>query len=237
MKIKESQIEDIFVTSPELLKTILKLDDDPKLLGRQIVIPSGRLDMLYAYKTELLLIELKIVAYRAKFIRQILDYKNDLFNFQQDGKLVNGEIVPFLVLPNIDKTDLRTVEKNGIKCCEYNPEDILKYFYNEKLKPITSFIELKPIDIGIWNIHLINLFIYDLQHTNSIKELQSIYKGSSKTLYNKIKFASELGLVIWMPNKDYIELSELGKEYVVSADKLFQTQISDKQIKLGSAYK
>ena len=123
MKIKESQIEDIFVTSPELLKTILKLDDDPKLLGRQIVIPSGRLDMLYAYKTELLLIELKIVAYRAKFIRQILDYKNDLFNFQQDGKLVNGEIVPFLVLPNIDKTDLRTVEKNGFNHYRLKPVD------------------------------------------------------------------------------------------------------------------
>ncbi|MDR2601090.1 MAG: hypothetical protein LBC53_01355 [Spirochaetaceae bacterium] len=159
------------VTSPELLKTILNLDEDPKLLGRQITIPSGRLDMLYAYKTTLLLIELKIAAFHGKFIRQILDYKNDLLKFQQDGKLINGDIIPFLILPNIDRNNLHTVEQNGIKCCEYNPEDVLSYFYNEKLKPITSFIELKPIDIGIWNIHLINKFIYELQHTNSVKEL------------------------------------------------------------------
>jgi hypothetical protein len=55
-------------------------------------------------------------------------------------------------------------------------------------------------------------------------------------LYNKIKFASELGLVIWTPNKDYIELSKLGKEYVASVDNLFQDQTSDKQIGLLRNY-
>jgi hypothetical protein len=236
MEIKESQIEDILTASPELAKTILKLDDEPKFLGRQIIIPSGRLDMLYAYNTELLLVELKITSFHAKFIPQILNYKNDLLNFQQEGKLIKGDIIPFLILPRIDKNNLRTVEKNGIRCYEYNPEDILKYFYSEKLKPITSFIELKPIDVGIWNIHLINKFIFELQDTNSVKELQDRYNGASKTLYNKIKFASELGLVIWMPNRDYIELSELGKEYVMSADKRFLMRLSDTQINLLRNY-
>jgi hypothetical protein len=236
MEIKESQIEDILVASPELAKIILKLEDEPKFLGRQITIPSGRLDMLYAYNTELLLVELKITAFHVKFIHQILNYKNDLFNFQQEGKLIKGDIIPFLILPSIDKNDLKTLEKNGIRCREYNPEDILKYFYTEKLKPITSFIELRPIDIGIWNIHLINKFVFELQDTNSVKELQDRYNGSSKTLYNKIKFASELGIVIWMPNRDYIGLSELGKEYVMSADKRFLMRLSDKQINLLRNY-
>jgi hypothetical protein len=236
MEIRESQIEDILVTSPELTKNILNLDEDPKLIGRQIILPSGRLDMLYTYRTTLLLLELKIVAFQRKFIQQILNYKNDLYDFQQNGKLISGNIIPFLVLPKFNNNNLKIAEKNGIKCCEYHPENILKYFYSEKLKPITSFVELKPIDIGIWNIHLINKFIFKLQQTNSVQELQNRYDGTSKTLYNKIKFAHELGLISWRPNKDSIELTEFGKEYVDATDKTFLNQLSDKQIILLRNY-
>ena len=38
-------------------------------------------------------------------------------------------------------------------------------------------------------------------------KLQELFGGSIKTLYNKIKFANELRLVIWTPNKDSIELT------------------------------
>jgi len=58
MNIRETQIEDIMVSSPALMKQTLKLDEEPRLIGRQIVVPSGRLDMLYAYRKDLFLIEL-----------------------------------------------------------------------------------------------------------------------------------------------------------------------------------
>jgi hypothetical protein len=232
MEIRESQIEDILVALPELTKNILKLDEEPKLIGRQIILPSGRLDMLYAYRTTLLLIELKIVDFQSKFVQQLLNYQKDLIDFQHEGTLINGEIIPYLILPKINNTNLQIVESNGIKCYEYNPEDILKCFYSEKLRPITSFVGLKPIDIGIWNIHLVNKFIFELKNTDSIKKLQYRYDGSSRTLYNKIKFANELGLLIWSPNKDYIRLSELGEKYVDAASNVFLNQLSDKQISL-----
>ena len=52
MDIRETQIEDILVSAPVLTKKILNLDDEPRLIGRQILIPSGRLDLLYTYQTK-----------------------------------------------------------------------------------------------------------------------------------------------------------------------------------------
>lgn len=232
MEIRETQIEDILVTTPYITKKILNLDDDPKLVGRQMILPSGRLDMLYAYQNNFLLIELKIVSFQKKFINQVLDYKNDLVEFQNIGKLFKGEIIPCLLLPKIDYKNKKIIENEGIKCFEYSPEEVLKYFYNEKLRPITSFVEIKPIDIGIWNIHLINSFIYNLLQTNSIQELRNLYNGSQKTLYNKIKFANELNLINWTPNGDYIELSKLGKKYVNAKDVESTDRLSEEQVTL-----
>ena len=79
--------------------------------------------------------------------------------------------------------------------------------YCTKREPIASLAEKKPIDIGIWNLHLVHEFIYFLTQTKSLKKLQELFSGSIKTLYNKIKFANELRLVIWTPNKDSIELT------------------------------
>lgn len=105
----------------------------------------------------------------------------------------------------------------------------IHYFYSEKLRPITYFSELKPIDIGIWNIHLIHKFIYFLTETNSVKELQLRTEGSPKSLYNKIKFSCELGLINWVPNGDYIALSKLGENYVDAKDEYFEHILSEKQ--------
>jgi hypothetical protein len=152
--------------------------------------------------------------------------------FQQQGKLVQGYIQPFLLLPEINKSNKKTVEAEGILCEEYNPETVLKYFYSEKLRPITSFVENKPIDIGIWNIHLINKFIYHLDKIKSIKELQIEVAGSPKSLYNKIKFADELGLLIWNSKNDYIALSEIGKKYIFAKDDYFKDTLSEEQAKI-----
>ncbi|MDR1180411.1 MAG: hypothetical protein LBL13_00315 [Bacteroidales bacterium] len=229
MEIRETQIEDILISSPILMKETLKLEDEPRLIGRQIIVPSGRLDMLYTYRKDLFLIELKVAAFQKKFIRQVIGYRDDLQLFQQQGKLIQGNIQPFLLLPEISDSNRQAAENEGVLCEKYNPETILKYFYNDKLKPISAFVNIKPIDIGIWNIHLINKFIYHVGQTNSIKELQHIIKGSPKTLYNKIKFADELGLLNWSSKNDYIALSETGKRYVSAKDAYFEDKLSEEQ--------
>lgn len=236
MEIRETQIEDILISSPTLAKEILGLDEEPRLIGRQIIVPSGRLDMLYAYQKDLYLIELKVAAFQKKFIQQVLDYKKDLHLYQQQGKLVAGNIQPFLLLPKITESNRKIAEGEGIICEEFNPEKVLNYFYSEKLRPITSFVDIKPIDIGIWNIHLIHKFIYKIIFTNSINELQKEVDGSNKTLYNKIRFANELGLINWVPNNDHISLSRLGHEYVEAKDEYFENTLSDQQAKLLKEY-
>jgi hypothetical protein len=232
MEVRETQIEDILISSPALMKDTLRLDEEPRLIGRQIIVPSGRLDMLYAYQKDLFLIELKVATFQKKFVQQVVNYRNDLRLFQEQGKLIQGYIQPFLLLPEVSISNKKIAETDGVLCEEYNPETILKYFYSEKLRPITSFVENKPIDIGIWNIHLINKFIYIVEKINSIKELQNEVTGSPKSLYNKIKFANELGLLIWNSKNDYIALSELGKNYVYSKDDYFTDTLSEGQAKL-----
>jgi hypothetical protein len=228
MEIRETQIEDVLVSSPGLTKKILNLEDEPRLIGRQIIVPSGRLDMLYAHKTKLLLLELKVSAFQKKFIQQVLEYKQDLLNFQNTGRLLQGEIEPYLLCPSLNNLQRKLGLNEGVICFDYKPEEILNYFY-QNLRPIASFVEIKPMDIGIWNLHLIHKFIYELNETSSVKALQSKVEGSKKTLYNKLKFANELRLIDWMPNKDHITLSELGKRYVDARDNNFQDRLSERQ--------
>lgn len=232
MEIREKQIEDILVSSPALVQKTFGLDEEPRLIGRQIIVPSGRLDMLYTYQKELFLIELKVASFQKRFIKQVLDYKNDLKQFQKQGKLIDGEIIPFLLMPHTTNNNRDEIEAKGILLQEYNPEEILDFYYSERLRPITTFSELKPVDVGIWNIHLINKFIYHLRETNSIKELQSIVGGSSKTLYNKIRFSNELGLLNWSKKGDYIALTELGEMYIAAKDKYLEDKLSEGQATL-----
>ena len=232
MEIRETQIEDILISSPALMKDTLRLDEEPRLIGRQIVVPSGRLDMLYAYQKDLFLIELKVASFQKKFVQQVINYRDDLLLFQRQGKLIQGYIQPFLLLPEFNNSNKKNAENEGVLCEQYNPETILKYFYSEKLRPITSFVENKPIDIGIWNIHLIHKFIYFIDRINSIKELQNEIGGSPKSLYNKIKFADELGLLVWNSRNDYIALSEIGKKYIAAKDDYFKDTLSEEQAKI-----
>lgn len=232
MEIRENQIEDILVSSPSLMQKMMGLEEEPRLIGRQIVVPSGRLDMLYAYQKDLFLIELKVANFQKRFIKQVLDYKNDLLRFQNQGKLIQGYIQPFLMLPKVSPAGRTETEAKGVLIQEYDPEEVLNFFYNEKLRPITFFSEYKPIDIGIWNIHLINKYIYFLLETNSIKKLHELVGGASKTLYNKIKFSNELGLINWSKNNDYISLSKLGERYVEAKDEFFGDNLSEEQVSI-----
>ena len=231
IEVRESQIEDVFVNSPNLVKRILTLEDDPRLLVRQMITPSGRLDLLYVYQATLLLIELKIGGFNRGFLEQVLRYKNDLKQYQANGKLLKGDIQPYLLCTFASEHQSKTAFESGVTCVIYNPKDVLQYFY-QNLKPVASFVDIKPIDIGIWNIHLIHDLIYLLDKTNSVSKLQSLVAGSSKTLYNKIRFARELRLIEWEPNKDVILLTNLGREYVKHKDSILPERLSDAQAEL-----
>lgn len=66
--------------------------------------------------------------------------------------------------------------------------------------------------------------------------MQSLVGGSPKTLYNKIRFANELGLVNWSKNGDYIALTKLGEQYVSAKDKYLEDTLSENQVKIIKDY-
>jgi hypothetical protein len=231
MEIREAQIEDVLVNAPTLTKRILKLDDEPRLLVRQMILPSGRLDMLYTYRSDLLLIELKVVPFQLKFVKQVLGYKTDLLQYQNQKQLIYGEIQSYLLCTSFTESQKNAAHTSGVICAEYNPEEVLQYFY-QNLKPIATFVEKKPIDIGIWNIHLIHDFIYLLEQTDSVDNLRTLVGGSARTLYNKIKFANELRLVNWEPHRDKIYLTPFGEEYVKRKDLILTQRLSEGQAEL-----
>lgn len=231
LEVRESQIEDILVGASVLTRRLLNLKDEPRLLIRQMILPSGRLDLLYAYQTKLLLIELKAVEFKRDFLDQVLSYKSDLLGYQQKGNLLQGDIEPYLLCTDATSTQELLATQSGVKLMRYNPQEIFDFFY-KSFKPIAFFTGIKPIDIGIWNLHLVHEFIYFLEQTNSIIKLRELVGGSQKTLYNKIKFAFELRLINWIPNQDSISLTELGKQYVRYKDKVLPERLSEEQARL-----
>lgn len=231
LEVRESQIEDILVGASVLTRRLLNLKDEPRLLVRQMILPSGRLDLLYAYQTKLLLIELKAVEFKQIFLDQVLSYKSNLLEYQQKGNLLHGDIEPYLLCTDITSAQESLAMQREVKLIRYNPQEIFDFFY-KNFKPITFFIGIKPIDFGIWNLHLVHEFIYFLEQTNSVTNLRELVGGSQKTLYNKIKFAFELRLINWLPNQDSISLTELGKQYMKCKDKVLPERLSEEQARL-----
>ncbi len=228
MDIREAQVEDILVNAPALTRDILQLSEDPRLVARQMILPSGRLDMLYAYQNKFLLLELKVEAFQPKFLDQVLSYQQDLNRLQDSGRLFGGIIQPYLLCPHFAERHRPLAANAGVFCVEYEPEAVLKYFH-QHLRPVAAFSDVKPIDIGIWNLHLIHSILYFLDQTSSIAALRALVGGSSKTLYNKIRFASELRLIEWEAHSDVIHLSKLGQTYVNARDTMFDDRLSENQ--------
>lgn len=231
IEVRESQVEDALVSVSSLAGDLLGLKEAPRLLVRQMPLPSGRLDLLYTHTTKLLLIELKVVRFQREFLEQILNYKSDLVGYQQDGKLVKGDIDSYLLCTEATESEEYMARKKGVHLTKYSPQDVLDEFY-KNFKPMVFFTETKPIDIGVWNLHLIHDLLYSLAKTKSVKRLKVMGMGSDRTLYNKMKFASELKLVDWSPSRDTIFLTELGKEYIRNKSEELPDRLSEKQAEL-----
>ena len=76
LEIRESQIEDIFATQMDDVKSILSITESLTLIDRQRKVNSGRIDLLYLSSTSLHLLELKAVSSRKEFCTQTIGYKN-----------------------------------------------------------------------------------------------------------------------------------------------------------------
>lgn len=217
--IKESEIEEAFVSDIIYLKDILNLSNEVKLIARQLRLKSGdqRLDLLIMHGKELCLVELKVTRFNNEYATQVDEYRNELIQLQNDGKLVQGKLRVFLLVTEYSQQQREFCNSLNIELIKYKPIDVLSnYFIN--LSALAPFLRIKPNDYGVFNIALINRVLNELEHGITkqvdIARLTGLSKGS---VHNHLRVAKELGLVRERTNQYF--LTDLGDKYVLSGQK------------------
>ena len=213
VQVRESQVEDVLASFPQIAQRVLDLDEPPRLIARQMTIPSGRLDLLFATGQTLTLIELKVEDGRPEFVGQIQHYREDLEELQSQEKLVSVTIISVLLCPGFRRDAIEACGEAGVLATTYSPDEVLTEFFRA-LRPLADLIELRPTDFGLWNIHLIHRALYALDFTESVDEIAARIDLSKKTVSNHFRFAAQLKLI--ERDSDRIQLSRLGREYVAA---------------------
>lgn len=213
MLIRESQIEDVLATYPDITKEILGISEDLTLLFRQKILPSGnKLDLLFVAGIRLRLLELKVDTFKDVFLAQTEQYKNELLELQTREKLVKGPVDAYLLCPSIPDKKKEACKLKNIEPIEYSPEFVLESFFG-RLKNLAGFITIKPVDHGLWHLHLLNRLLYHMGKTRTREELVSKIELSKSTIASYLRFAEEMRLVV-KKNRNEYSLTELGKKYV-----------------------
>lgn len=228
--VRELEVEDVFRTLPHLLSRALGLDFELNIIARQKDLPSGRLDLLAVGRRRIFLIELKVERYQPAFLQQVLRYRQDLIALQEEDQFIHGPIDPVLLVVGATSSAYDECDSQGVLLKEYSPAEILKDFYGHMAAQV-NFLSVRPIDLGVWNIHLINRVLYSLRTLNTLDELAANLQIAWKTIRNHLQFAGELGLVRRIEGRYF--LADLGAEYVEARDPLLpEDAVSEEQLRI-----
>lgn len=232
--VSEKIIEDILTSDKSILSEVLSLNfSDLSLIARQKIVSSGKLDMLYLHKDEMLLIELKVVPFYKEVITQINNYEIDLIVLQNQNKLINSSIRKIIVVTGARENDYKVCKENKIDLIVYKPEIILSKYY-ENFKELSSFLKIQSGDYGVVRLGLIKNTLSYLGEGVSIKEICKLENKSEKTIRNKISVAQLLGLVSKF--KQTFFLTDLGNQFVELGEKIVDDRLNQEQIELLSNF-
>ena len=169
-QVRESQVEDVLASFPHIAQHVLNLEQPPRLVARQMTTPSGRLDLLYATGQTLTLVELKVEDGRPEFVDQIHHYHEDLEALQSEDKLLSAPITSVLLCPGFRHDAVQACNQAGVQAMTYSPDEVLTEFFRA-LKSLADLIELRPTDLGLWNIHLIHRALYALDFSDNVDDV------------------------------------------------------------------
>ena len=235
-KIKESEIEEALVSNLGLLKTILGLSNDPKVIARQLHLrDESRLDLLLSSGNQLILIELKVTSFYPEHKEQILRYKQEIEEFQNNNQLPLGEIVLYLLVTGFLESHHNDCQISSVNLVKYEPEIVLNAYYHNLLKS-TYFLRVKPKDYGVFSLGLINRTLAELQNGLTTEKDISQQTGlSHNSTINHLRTAIEFGLVR-KRNQSYF-LTDFGDKYAALSNQgRLQEQASDEQAALLKQY-
>jgi len=211
IEIRESQVEDVLASFPHIAQRVLGLDEAPRLVARQMIVPSGRLDLLYATKQTLTLVELKVEDAKLEFITQVRNYLADLEELQARARLLAAPIVPVLLCPSFGHRVRTACSHASVQAVMYSPDEVLAEFFRS-LRPLAELIALRPTDLGLWNIHLIHRALYELGSAKTSKAVATRIGLSEKSVMNHFRLAMEIRLV--HRQGKLFALTSLGSNYV-----------------------
>jgi hypothetical protein len=215
VNIRESEVEDVLAQYPRLAKRILGRSEDIFLLTRQKPLRSGRLDLMYACANELLLVELKVEEFRAKFLSQVLCYRDDLVVLQKQAKFVRGDIRPYVLCLGFDRSAATLAEDRGVALRAFDPRELLIEFY--KNAPLdTKYLSTFPTDKGVWRVGLTCESLSLVASCRNASAIAEARACSVKTAGNQLRLLEELGLISSDGNQ--VALSPLGKEFLQNND-------------------
>jgi len=232
--ISEKIIEDILSSDKTILAELLSVNpDDLSLVARQKTLESGKLDLLYLYKDELLLIELKAVDFYAKIIPQINGYFEDLEELQRQHKIISSNIKKIILVTNAKPKDIEKCKKESIQIVSYKPEFVLSRYY-ENFKELSYFLKIQSGDYGVVRIVLMKLTLRLLSQGKNIREISDAEGKSEKTIRNRLSVASQLNLVVKY-KKEYF-LTDFGNAFLEIGGEKSDDVLNDSQIELLSDF-
>jgi len=230
----EKVIEDILSADKSILSELLSVRaSDLSLIARQKIVSSGKLDLLYLYKDELLLIELKAVTFYKEIIKQINDYENDLIELQELNKLINAKIKKVILVTGARESDFKECNNQNCELKTYKIENVLSRYY-ENFKELSAFLKIQSGDFGVVRLGLIKNTLSFIAEGISIKEICKLENKSEKTLRNKISIAQNLNLVAKF-RKNFF-LTDLGNQFVELGEKIVDDRLNQEQIELLSNF-
>ena len=187
--ISEKIIEDILSVDKSILAEILSVDAGGlSLIARQRKVASGRLDLLYLYESDLLLIELKVVPFYEDIISQINNYFGDLQTLQKEHKLITASIKKIILVTQCTPNDVIRCRAQDIELLIYEPALILVRYY-ENFKELSYFLKIQSGDYGVVRIGLIKSTLELLSTGKSLHEISTIEDRSAKTIRNRLSIA------------------------------------------------
>ncbi len=211
LEIRESQIEDILATQLDTVQVMLKVKDGLSLINRQKRLPSGGiLDLLYLSPTALHLCELKAVKSEKKFCDQVVNYKIEIEGLQRRLEMPTLPIIPYLVCPDFAPEHIVYCHERGVTPIQFSPFELLQKYYL-RVQAIARLTNLKPSNHGLWNLHLLNRLLYQLDNALSSEQLAEKAKISKSTVNSYLRLSTEIGLTNRKPS---ISLTDLGRKYI-----------------------
>ena len=151
--ISEKIIEDILSSDKIIFGEMLSLNPaNLSLVARQKILRSGKLDLLYLYEDELLLVELKVVTFYNDIISQVNGYFEDLQELQRQHRLIDAEIRKIILVTEAQATDIEKCKQELIELLaqefELGPH-CLSFYQPYVPSVIPQSRQILPIDVRI----------------------------------------------------------------------------------------